>query len=323
MTVPVIRLLLKQYPTLRVTMVSNPFMQPLFKGIDRLEFYGADTKKEFNGLRGLFRLSRDIKSKIPFDAIADLHEVVRTKALRFFLATKPVAVIDKGRKEKKELTRPENKILRPLKSTFQRYADVFGRLGYPVSLEGEGALSAAGAPPEFYSTTPAPVIGIAPFAKHAAKMYPLEKMKEVVRLLNADQGFKILLFGSKKEAEILSGWESEFPAVQSLAGKFSFEEELSIIASLSVMLSMDSANMHLASMFGVPVVSVWGGTHPFLGFYGWGQPLEYAIQENLPCRPSSVFGNKPCPVHGDKGCMQGIEPKQISDRIIRIIRESR
>ncbi len=316
MTAPILNLVTKQHPDLQLSVVSNPFMAPLFHGIDRLRFYGADTKKEFKGLRGLYRLSRDLRAELPYDAIADLHDVVRTKAIRFFLGSKPIAVIDKGRQEKRELTRPINKHLRPLKTTFQRYADVFAKLERPVELITEEGICK---PPAMSIQHPAigytRVIGVAPFAKHAAKMYSLEKMKEVVGMLASEPDIKILLLGSRSEAPILESWEREWANVASLAGKYSFQDELAIIGSLDLMLSMDSANMHLASMYGVPVVSIWGGTHPYLGFYGWGQSLENAIQVDLPCRPSSVFGNKPCPVHGATGCMEGITPLLVVDRV--------
>ena len=42
--------------------------------------------------------------------------------------------------------------------------------------------------------------------------------------------------------------------------------ELNLMSHLDVMLSMDSANMHLASLVNIPVVSVWGATHPYAGF---------------------------------------------------------
>lgn len=321
MTIPVLKLLLQQYPGLEVTLVTHPFMQPLTEGIDRLHFYPADTKKEFRGLSGLYRLSRQLKKNIPCDAIADLHDVIKTKILRVFLVGKPVAVIDKGRKEKKELTRPVNKKLRPLKTTFQRYADVFEQLGFPVELNIQQGVVQRHPDP---SLLPANIsggllVGIAPFAKHAAKMYPLEKMKEVVNLLSQYLGINILLFGSRSEAAILQEWERDIPHVQSLAGTMSFGDELNIIAQLDIMVSMDSANMHLASLYGVPVVSVWGGTHPFLGFYGWGQSLENAVQLDLPCRPSSVFGNKDCPVHGKEGCMTGITPAMIADKVTNVL----
>jgi ADP-heptose:LPS heptosyltransferase len=320
MTVPVIRLLLQQHPELEVTIVSTEFVRPLFKGIERLQFHAADLKGKHKGVPGLFKLFRELKRAYRFDGIADLHNVLRTKILRSFfsLSGKPIAVIDKGREEKKELTRQVNKKLRPLKSTFQRYADVFGKLGFEVILEEkEKEKEREAIPVEMTQLRKEGfhLIGIAPFALHAEKTYPAEKMKEVIRLLTQQNNYRIYLFGGKKEKEVLEQWQSSFTNLTSLAGKMSFEKELQFISGLDVMVSMDSANMHLASLSGVPVVSIWGGTHPYLGFYGWQQPMENAVQVDLDCRPSSVFGNKPCPRNME--CMNLISPLMVYEKIIQ------
>lgn len=321
MTVPVLRLLLAQYPHLQVTMVSDPFMAPLFAGIDRLQFYGADTRAAYKGLPGLWKLSRQLVREVPFDAVADLHHVLRTRILRLFLTGCPQAHIDKGRAEKKSLTRPHNKQLRPLPSSFERYAAVFAQLGFAVRLDvGEGLSPAPATPLPVQLDPQRTYIGIAPFARHAAKMYPVAKMKEVVKQLASHADIEILLLGSRKEAAAMQDWEGLSNNIQNLAGRFGFAEELAVIARLDILISMDSANMHLASMYGVPVVSVWGGTHPWLGFYGWGQDPAMAVQTDLPCRPSSVFGNKPCPVHGEAGCMQDISPEMIVKRVLSRIK---
>ncbi|MDF2383890.1 glycosyltransferase family 9 protein [Nostoc ellipsosporum NOK] len=310
MTVPVLRCLLQQHAGLEVTIVSVPFVKPLFDNIPRLHFIGADIRGQYNGIHGLWRLSRQLKKDVAYDAVADLHDVLRTKLLRQFCRRGPLAVIDKGRKEKKELTRSHNKILRQLPTMFERHAKVFAALKRPVQLNiQQGVAPAPAASAETFKT-----IGIAPFAKHAAKMYPLDDMKEVVKRVAGFPDTKVLLFGSKHEASLLEEWAAEIPGVKSLAGKISFAEELAIIAHLKSMISMDSANMHLASLYGVPVVSIWGGTHPYLGFYGWGQDPELAVQIDHPSRPSSVFGNKPC-----EGCMEGITPALIAERVYSII----
>lgn len=319
MTVPVIRNLLNRYPDLHICFVGQTHMQPLLAGIERVRFYPVDIKK-WKGLNGIYQLSRQIKKDISFDAIADLHDSLRTKLLRFFLVGVfnkiQLAVIDKGRREKEELTRPVNKKLRPLKTTFQRYADVFSKIDLPVELNIEKGIAHPVKNKELlpFDNRGQKIIGVAPFARHAAKLYPLEKMKEVVKML-VQQGEVVLLFGSKGESELTEQWENEMQHVYSLAGKKNFAEELNIISQLDAMISMDSANMHLASLYGVPVISIWGGTHPYLGFYGWGQLMENAVQLDLPCRPSSVFGNKPCPVHGDKGCMEGVTPEMIVSKV--------
>src|SRR5689334_11725966 len=144
MTVPIIRNLVNQYPDLHIYFVGQTHMQPLFADMERVQFYPVDIKK-WKGLRRIYKLSRQIKKDISFYAIADLHDSLRTKLLRFFLKglfkKLPLGIIDKGRSEKKELTRPVNKKLRPLKTTFQRYADVFDRIGLPVELNIEKGIA--------------------------------------------------------------------------------------------------------------------------------------------------------------------------------------
>lgn len=319
MTVPVVRNLLRQYPELRVSFVSEPFVAPLFEGIERLHFVGVSTKKDYRGLNGLRRLASKLRREIDFDAVGDLHDVLRTKILRIFLFCGKTAVINKGRKEKKSLTRSTNKNLRPLKSGFQRYADVLAQLGLPVELNMEQGLSSKATDSMLPLSPGQRLIGIAPFARHAAKMYPLDKMKKLLAMLASDPLNRIVLLGSSAEGAQMKDWEKIGENVQILAGKYSFGDELKLISQLDLMISMDSANMHLASLYGVPVVSIWGGTHHWLGFYGWGQDPANAVQSNLPCRPSSVFGNKPCPVHGEAGCMQEISPADILQVCRRIL----
>ena len=109
-------------------------------------------------------------------------------------------------------------------------------------------------------------------------------------------------------------WAGKYEGVESLAGRFGFEEELERIAALDVMVSMDSANMHFASCLGIPVVSIWGATHPCRGFYGWKQDPAWAVQKEMDCRPCSTDGKKPCQ-KGDYPGLKGIEPIAVMERI--------
>lgn len=313
MTVPVIKLLLEQNKLLQITFVSIPFVQPLFEGIERLQFHAIDLKEKHNGTKGLFRLYRELKTAYSFDAIADLHDVLRTKILRFYfvLSGIKISVIDKGRHEKKRLTRIRDKKLVPLKSTFHRYADVFEKLNLPISLNPTPVIAKKSSKKQ---------IGIAPFARHKGKMFPLEKMKEVVKLISAETNNTILLFGAKNEVQLLEQWSVEFANVRCISGTMSFREELEQIEGLDLMISMDSANMHIASLFGIPVVSVWGATHPFAGFYGWGQSEGNAVQVDLYCRPCSVFGNKPC-YRGDWACLHSIAPHTIYKKVMEVLNQ--
>jgi ADP-heptose:LPS heptosyltransferase len=156
--------------------------------------------------------------------------------------------------------------------------------------------------------------GIAPFAAHQGKIYPLDKMEVVVREL-AKSGEPIYLFGAgKKEKEILDAWGDKYENVYSLVGKYSMDEEIAFMRTLRLMLTMDSANMHLASIVGTRVLSIWGATHPNTGFLGYGQNESDCIQRNdLPCRPCSIYGNKKCKF-GDYRCLD-MSPEIIIKRV--------
>jgi ADP-heptose:LPS heptosyltransferase len=315
MTIPVMKGVLDANPDLQIVFVSNKNWGALCAGIPRLIFFPADLKGAHKGFKGLFRLFRSIRKAYHIDAVADLHQVLRSQIVRAFfkLSGKPVAVIDKGRAEKKALDRQENKILQPLTSTIERYAQVFRQLGLAVDL----------------STTP-PVfprhpkgsdkwIGLAPFATYREKTYPLDKMEAVLAVLVQKPGTKVLLMGGgASEVAQLTALAAKYPAAVVIAGRYSLPEELVVISQLDVMISMDSANMHLASLFGVPVVSIWGATHPFAGFMGYGQSMDLAVQvENLSCRPCSIFGNKPC-FRGDHACMEWLPPAAVVAKVLTV-----
>ena len=87
------------------------------------------------------------------------------------------------------------------------------------------------------------------------------------------------------------------------------------MSHLDKMVSMDSGNMHLASLVACPVVSIWGATHRYAGFLGWNQSSDNVIDIPLPCRPCSIYGNKPC-LRGDYACLCGIDPQVVVDRVV-------
>lgn len=319
MTVPVIKNVLNQHPELQITVVSNAFLQPLFVGLERCHFHPAFLKEQHNGVTGIYRLFKELNKLTAFDAIVDLHGVLRSYLLTalFKINGCKIVTIDKGRDEKKALTRKENKILTPLIHMHERYAEAFRKVGLSIQLSPtEPVHSKRPIPtamqPVFSSGKK--IIGIAPFAQYKEKTYPPDKMLVVIRQLTATNNTVLLFGGGQHEAIILQRWERDVFSVFNIAGRYSFADELAIISNLNCMVSMDSANMHLASLFKIPVVSIWGATHPFAGFYGWGQNESNIVQTELYCRPCSVFGNKPC-YRGDHACMNLIGENSIIDRI--------
>ncbi|WP_163396172.1 glycosyltransferase family 9 protein [Flavobacterium limi] len=300
MTVPVLRAFVKQYPTVKLTVISRPFFKPFFDGIPNLEFFAFDEKEKHKGFPGLLRLFRDLK-KLKIDAFADLHNVLRSEvvSLLFALSGKKKATVDKGREGKKELTRAENKIFKQLPTMFERHAKVFEELGFPLDLSNpefpEKAILST-VITDLIGENYQKLIGIAPFAQYDSKVYPLDLMKEVIAALAQNSNHKILLFGGgKKEIEILDSLSEPFENVINVAGKIKFQHELKLISNLDVMLSMDSGNAHVAAMLGVKVITLWGATHPYAGFLPFNQSLENVLtsdRNQYPKLPTSVYGNK-------------------------------
>jgi len=320
MSASVLKEFSKQHPDLKIIIVSRALFKPFFEDIENLQFHNLEPDTKHKGLKGLYTLYQELKTYKPI-AVADLHNNLRSNVLSFyfrFFKSLPTAKIDKGRSEKKALTRKENKVLKPLKSTPERYADVFRKLGFKFKLSHQLKRNRKTVPisqQHHFQSNNDLIIGISPFAKHKEKVYPLEKMELVIQELSKI-GYKIFIFGGgPEEAAVAETWEEQYKEVHSLIGKLTLSEELQVISNLNLMVGMDSAGMHMASLMGVSVISVWGATHPFAGFMGYGQLEEDCVQIDLYCRPCSVFGNKPC-YRGDHACMHGIDSGMIVERII-------
>lgn len=323
MVVPVFRMLIKRYPEVKITMVSRSFLEPLFDDIPNVNFYPADIKGKHKGVFGLYKLSKELKQLKP-NKFADLHNVIRSKILRFFFFGIKNAVIDKGRAEKKALTQSENKSFKQLKTSHQRYADVFRKLGYQIELANPvfpRKKDLTNIPFPWGKVRNGKWIGIAPFAQHQGKMYPLDLIEKVIEKLALSNNYKVLLFGGGvNEIKALNNIEKKFENTMSVAGKLNFKEELALISNLDGMLSMDSANGHLAAMQGVKTITIWGVTHPFAGFTPFNQPSEHQIMPDLekyPKLPCSIYGNKIC--EGYHEVMRSIDPQTVVDKIEELI----
>lgn len=320
MTVPIVHDLAVQYPDLEITMLSRAMAKPLFERLpSNVHFVGADLDGAHKGLRGLNRLLREIHFK-EFDYVADFHNVIRTQWLRLVchLFGKRVAYAHKGRWGKWAMTRKHFKRLKQQPSVFERHALVLERLGLPVrpvfkSLNYSDLCETSKPQGERW-------IGIAPFAKYPAKTYPLEKTTQIIEaLLQKERNVVYLFGGGDEERQWIAHSCSLNPRLKAAISQHGLAGELALMSQLDVMLSMDSANMHLASLVGTKVVSIWGGTHPYAGFLGWNQKPELCVQVPVPCRPCSVYGNKTCHFK-DYECMNEIHVDQVVESLRRTLK---
>jgi len=297
---PVLKQKMAENPEFDVTVAAPPMLAPLFEGVPHLSFMGIDKHS------GNFKIFRQLISVHP-TAIADLHSVTRSFLLDFLftLCLKPVHIMLKQRIKRKRLLKNKNV---QLATSWQHYDYVLRKCG----MKGVASM-----PPYFVhkpSSDGIRRVGIAPFSTSRGKNYPMEKMEKVVSMLVAQPSMEVYLFGGKKYHQIFNEWIDKYPGTK-LPSASSFTDELNIIKNLDVMVSMDSANLHFASAVGVPAITVWGATHPYCGFAGWRQNPEWSVQLDLPCRPCSIYGSKPC-CKGTYECMESLDPELLYGKVM-------
>ncbi len=327
--VPVLRSLVAAYPTVEVTIVTRPRFAPFFYDIERVVVFPADVDYTYNGVFGMRDLFKALIRKASYEVVIDMHDHMRSIILRtlFKLFFTDVIVFDKGRKEKKAFARKTNKITTPLPHTIQRYQSAFTEAGYSFKLL---------APPYFELNDTLKTaamdwlsmkglekkekwLGLAPFAKHASKIWPLENYPAFIENILQRMPAKFFLFGGgAKEIKYLESLQKKFPqACVIAAGQLKLRQEIALMKHLDSMVCVDSSNMHMAAMAGVPVFSIWGGTHPDVGFgpFGENNTLVQISREELPCRPCSVYGRETCYVGGFP-CQTRITAEFMAEKLI-------
>lgn len=329
---PVVRSLVAAHANVEVTIVTRPRFAPFFYDIERVKVFAADVDYTYNGFFGLRELFRKLIRRDSYDMVIDLHDHMRTMVLRSFfrLFFTDVVVFDKGRTSKKAFTRKRNKITHPLPHTVERYRAAFEKSGFSFDI----------VPPPYFKLNETlheaarawleknnlkkneKWIGIAPFAMHATKIWPLENYELMIGILLEMAPVKFFLFGGgKKELQFFERLKTKFPqACVITAGQLKIRQEIALMKYLDVMVCVDSANMHLAALAGVPVMSVWGGTDPEVGFapLGSDHTIVQVAREELPCRPCSVYGRDTCYVGGFP-CLTRITPKLLAQKIVEKI----
>ena len=317
MTVPVVEALARQYPETTITVVSRAFVGSVFGLCPANVHFRAVKLENYPGVRGLARLVKELCEETNPTQVCDLHDVLRTKLMRpmFRMRGIPTCHIHKDRKARKSFVK--NRPLTQQETSFERYAKALAEAGFPVKLDYSSIFmqrECTASETSKKGEERVQKVGIAPFAAHPTKIYPPEKMEEVVRML-CERGIMVYLFGAgAKERALMESWASRYSGVESMVGRLpDMAAELNLIATLDVMLVMDSGNMHLAALTPTRIVSVWGATHPKGGFLPWGRDESCCVQRTLDCRPCSIYGNKPCR-YGDNRCLD-ITPEEIVKRI--------
>lgn len=330
--VPVVKSLVETHLDVEVTVVTRPKFAPMFYDMERVVVFPADVDYTYTGFFGMRDLCKKLMRKGPYEVVIDVHDHIRTMVLRTFfkLFGHDVVTFDKGRPEKKAFTRKQNKVTTPLIHTVERYRLAFEKAGFPFQITeppylalSDAIQSASGWFDYKKSSENRKWIGIAPFAAHKSKIWPLENYPQLIEQILKKQDVNFFLFGGgDKEIAYFEGLRKQFPKnCEVIAGQLKLRQEVSLMKHLDLMLCVDSSNMHLASLAGVPILSIWGGTDPDVGFAPYRVDRSSIVQidrSELACKPCSVYGRETC-LRGDFACLTGISVDTITEKILNRI----
>ncbi len=313
MTIPMIRAFKRAFPNVELSMLSKTFPLTVFSSENDLNTIAFDPQK-YRGLFGLWQLSKSIVAEGITD-VADLHFSLRSRVLCLFLRWRGLNVSQrtKQRRIRRQWTRKGPKPKKRLDTQVQAYLKTIAQLGF--SLEEKSLLDEIS---RNSVSSKSKKVGIAPFAAHKHKTYPTGLTAELLKELS--KKYQTVLFGAKgKESQQFDQWVSKGIAHENTA-TLSFEIQLQEIQSLGVMISMDSANGHIAANYGVPVITIWGATAPSCGFSVLAQPDENQFlpdPKQYPFLPSSIFGKST--FKGYETAMESIDPQAILERVNQLM----
>lgn len=320
MLVPVVTQLSKTYPNDEFVVVALKPLEALFHGLPNVRYHEAAPEVEH--AHGLYRLFKQIKEYNPIK-VFDMQDDGRTRIIRWLLKWSkiPTATIDLGRRERLALRRVGYEKSTPLKPEVERYADTLRNGGLQPS--GDVPLMEINLPAEqrvqqLFGKKTERWIGIAPFAKHLSNVLPFKTMKDVIAHYAQQPDTKIFLFGAGHvETEMLRQWASLWDNVESVTNQLPLDGELELMRHIDGLLCMDSANQHLAALVGCPTLSIWCGTHTYMGFAAWGKANTQILSLPVSCRPCSVHGTERCK-YRNFAC-KALSPEMIIERFDKLL----
>ena len=158
-------------------------------------------------------------------------------------------------------------------------------------------------------------VGVAPGSIWATKRWLPERFAEVSDLLIKKAGAKVIFLGSKEDEKLcleIANLMEEKPVI--LAGRTNILQSAAIISKCKVILSNDSAPVHIASAMKRPVVAIFGSTIPEFGF-GPYEEGSIIIEKKIECRPCGIHGKNKCPKKHFK-CMTEITTPEVFEALL-------
>ncbi|MEE9373970.1 MAG: glycosyltransferase family 9 protein [Saprospiraceae bacterium] len=265
--------------------------------------------------KNLFTISKHIRGR-KYNVVFDLHNNIRSYSIRFFLFKK-VHQFDKLR-IKRWMRTVVKKGIDFDRHVVMRFLDTLATLGIVDDGKGLDFLIKKEYECPIHIKKGAIHIALVPGAQHFTKTMPPHISSTIVNKW-PDVHFHII--GGDVE-QTSTAYLNSFPNVTNHCGKLTLPQSASVLQQCKIVITTDTAMMHVAAALQKKIISVWGGTVPEFGFYpffGNGGGKNIFIENNeISCRPCSKSGRSSCPInHFD--CMTQISTNAIHSAIKEFI----
>jgi heptosyltransferase-2 len=332
LTIPAIEALHRSFPQARISVVAIPSASGVLlhhPAVDEVIVY--DKRGDERGIRGILDLSARLRRE-KFDVAVIPHRSIRS-ALIVWLALVPrrigfstsagrllftdiVAYVPNIHEIQRNLS-----LLRPL--GIERVPDALPTL-YPDENDRDTVdrLLASRSTGKVGGELRA-MVGLAPGSVWNTKRWPLEHYSRLGKLL-AGSGHTVALIGGREDRELCEAIASAIgdTGVLNAAGRLTLLQSAELIRHCRIIVSNDSAPVHLASAMQTPVIAIFGPTVPSFGFAPQGRDDEVIEHPGLTCRPCSIHGGDVCPIKTFV-CMRKISPEAVYARVLARLRKVR
>ena len=163
------------------------------------------------------------------------------------------------------------------------------------------------------------LVVIAMGAKHFNKCWLAPYWNSMIEKLK-DEKYQVVIIGTNEDRKILTGYKRAAKnASLDLTGKLDLEETAGLLAKARLLITGDSAPLHLAEALGTPVVALFG---PTVREFGFAPFLENSVllEKELGCRPCSAHGRKKCTHKTEKQCMRLITPMDVWEAVQKVLK---
>ncbi len=290
--------------------------------------YSIDRKSNFSQL---YKSTQKLQRQ-DYDMIIDFHGSLRSLMIKIFLWDIPAVTFSKHKLKRFLFVRFKKKSMSSLAPVSERYVDQFcHKLGISYNRQdfvkyNQGMtdlkVSQTSLPTSYHregSPRSCPYIVFYPAASSPTKKWSIEYFNQLIRIFLEDPNyinFEIIIIAGKNDNECTH--IDKHDRVTNLQGKLSLSKTAIWLKHAVVCVGNDTGLAHMAEAQGTPVVTLFGPTHPDLGFAPLLKQSKALVVPALTCQPCSHTGSKACYLK-EQLCFSRLKPKEVFDQMVDLL----